>query len=63
MLTQQLLRIPARSPHACRRRADARLCALIIGFGRHGYVALFRIKPDAVGQVLAVRHQREADHR
>lgn len=51
------------SPHTCRRcAADPRLRELVIGFGHAGYVALFSIEPDAVVNVLAVRHQRESDY-
>lgn len=53
-----------RTPHTCRRCiADPRLRELIIGFGHTGYVALFHIEDDGVVNVLAVRHQREADYR
>lgn len=54
----------ALSPHTCRRcPADPRLRELVIGFGHAGYVALFSIENDGGVNVLAVRHQREADYR
>lgn len=54
----------ARSPHTCRRCvADPRLRELVIGFGHTGYVALFSISAVGEVDVLAVRHQREADYR
>jgi plasmid stabilization system protein ParE len=53
----------SRTPHTCRRcAADPRLRELVIGFGHTGLVALFSIGDGAV-DVLAVRHQREADYR
>lgn len=53
----------SRTPHTCRRcTAEPRLRELVIGFGHTGLVALFSIG-DGWVDVLAVRHQREADYR
>lgn len=34
---------------------------LVISYGKTGYVALYRVKRDAI-EVLAIRHQREAGY-
>ncbi len=45
------------------RRIDVPLRELVISFGRSGYIALYRFKPerDEV-RILAIRHQREIDY-
>lgn len=45
------------------RSIDEPLRELVISFGRSGYIALYRFKPerDEV-RILAIRHQREIDY-
>ena len=45
------------------RSTDGPLRELVISFGRTGYVALYRFRPerDEV-RILAIRHQRELDY-
>ncbi|WWT75717.1 type II toxin-antitoxin system RelE/ParE family toxin [Lautropia mirabilis] len=51
-------------PWNCRKATahDPYLRELIIPFGSSGYVALYRIEPDNIVTILAVRHQREEDY-
>lgn len=42
---------------------DASLRELVIPFGHHGYVALYKFSPETkTVMILAVRHQREAGY-
>lgn len=53
------------SPFSCRKAdkgQDVLLRELVIGFGRSGYVALFKIIHQQRVLVLAVRHQLEDDY-
>ena len=45
------------------RSTDENLRELVISFGKTGYIALYRYRPerDAV-RILAIRHQRELDY-
>ena len=51
-------------PWNCRKAMahDSYLRELIISFGSSGYVALYRIEPNNIVTILAVRHQREEDY-
>lgn len=51
--------------YACRKAGDGNdpfLRELLVGFGRTGYVVLYRIDGDATVTVAAVRHQLEDDY-
>ncbi len=46
-----------------RRSVDEPLRELVISFGRSGYIALYRFKPESDEvRILAIRHQREIDY-
>lgn len=51
-------------PFSCRKASPENpfLRELVIGFGSHGYVALFEVESSQTVTVLAVRHQREDDY-
>lgn len=51
-------------PFTCRKATpdNSFLRALLIPFGRSGYVALFEIEDGNTVTALAVRHQREDDY-
>ena len=45
------------------RTTDGPLRELVISFGKTGYLALYRFRPERNEvRVLAVRHQRELDY-
>lgn len=45
------------------RSIEAPLRELVISFGRSGYLALYRFRPERNEvRVLAIRHQRELDY-
>lgn len=45
------------------RDLDGNLRELVISFGRTGYLALYRFRPErGEVRVLAIRHQRELDY-
>jgi plasmid stabilization system protein ParE len=54
-------------PESCRRagwQPDGNVYReMIVRFGRSGYLVLFEIQADETVSVIAVKHQRETDHR
>lgn len=45
------------------RRLEGPLRELVISFGRSGYLALYRFRPEREEvRILALRHQRELDY-
>lgn len=45
------------------RRVEGEIRELVISYGKHGYVALYRFLPERKQiRILALRHQRELDY-